>query len=95
MPLWLNERSYIPAPPSNATTIDMTEILGDASNSIENLATVPLVSFVASFIASMIFKQTDRKIGHKIGYLIGSVVSFLGKLFVLLAKLLISRTFLL
>lgn len=74
MPLWLNERSYVPAPPSNGSGI---EILTEGTN-IENIATVPLASFVASFIASMLFKQTDRFIGHKVGYLLGSVVSFCG-----------------
>lgn len=75
MPLWLNERSYIP--PTNGSSIEIMESLGEGTN-IENIATVPLASFVASFIASMLFKQADRVIGHKVGYLIGSVISFCG-----------------
>lgn len=75
MPLWLNERSY--TPPSNGSSIEVEAFLGDGK-SIENIATVPLVSFVASFVASMLIKQTDRAIGYKVGYLIGSVISFCG-----------------
>ena len=80
MPLWLNERSYLPAPP----TTDPPGIFGDGNN-IENIATVPLASFIASFIASMLFKQTDRFIGHKLGYLIGSIISFCGCAWVAIA----------
>ena len=57
----------------------------DEGTSIENIATVPLASFIASFIASMLFKQTNRFIGHKVGYLIGSIISFLGCAWVVLA----------
>lgn len=83
MPLWLNERSYIPAPPANES-VEFVASLSDGS-SIENIATVPLVSFIASFIASMTFKQADRFIGHKVGYLIGSIISFIGCLWVAFA----------
>lgn len=72
MPLWLNERSYIPPSPSNISVG-----FGDGKD-LENIATVPLASFIASFIASMLFKQTDRFFGHKVGYLIGSVIGFCG-----------------
>jgi uncharacterized membrane protein YuzA (DUF378 family) len=94
MPLWLNERSYVPAPPSNVTT---TFEIYSGSKNLENIAvsffliisllslkmffftqTVPLVSFIASFIASMVFKQSVRFTGHKIGYLIGSLISISG-----------------
>lgn len=93
MPLWLNERSYVPTPPSNASLIP---IIGDENSltvrnhfslliiilnfklSFKDIATVPLASFIASFIASMLFKQTNNFIGHKIGYLIGSFLSFCG-----------------
>lgn len=83
MPLWLNERSYVPSPPANES-VDLNVSLVDGS-SIENIATVPLVSFIASFVASMTFKQADRVIGHKVGYLIGSVISFIGCLWVAFA----------
>lgn len=78
MPLWLNERAYVPSPPSNVSIIEAAELLGDGT-SIENIATVPLASFIASFIASMLFKQADSIIGHKVGYLIGMniVISFI------------------
>lgn len=81
MPLWLNERSYVP--PSNGSLIE--DVIVNSGNNIENIATVPLVSFIASFIASMVIKQTDRFIGHKVGYLIGSFVSFIGCAWVVLA----------
>lgn len=74
MPLWLNERSY---PPANISAAESSVFAGDGT-SIENIATVPLASFIASFIASMLFKQTGGSIGHKIGYLIGSILSFCG-----------------
>lgn len=79
MPLWLNERSYTTSPPSNIS------MESDDGKNLENIATVPLASFIASFIASMLFKQTDRFIGHKVGYLIGSVISFCGCAWVALA----------
>lgn len=77
MPLWLNERAYVPS----------TAFIGDLpdNKSIENIATVPLASFVASFIASMLFKMGDRFIGHKVGYLIGSLISFMGCAWVTIA----------
>lgn len=77
MPLWLNERSYVPSPPTESPSSTIGRILGDGHN-IEDIATVPLASFIASFIASMLFKQTDQIIGHKGGYLIGSILSFCG-----------------
>lgn len=77
MPLWLNERSYVPSPPTDSPSSTIGRILGDGHN-IEDIATVPLASFIASFIASMLFKQTDQIIGHKGGYLIGSILSFCG-----------------
>lgn len=73
MPLWLNERSYVPPTPSNGSIIEAAGLFGDGK-SIENIATVPLASFIASFVASMLFKQTNSFIGHKVGYLIGMLV---------------------
>lgn len=77
MPLWLNERAYVPTA--------MTDALVNDDRSVEDIATVPLASFIASFLASMLFKMSDRFIGHKVGYLIGSVVSFVGCAWVALA----------
>jgi len=75
MPLWLNERSWVPTDNTNGTSsfVEITGLLGDKS--IENIATVPLASFIASFIASTLLKMTNRFVGHKISYLIGSVIS--------------------
>lgn len=67
MPLWLNERAYIPSPPSNSTVIPEFSEHINSGSSIENIATVPLASFIASFVASNLFKQTNRFIGHKLG----------------------------
>lgn len=68
MPLWLNEK------PAN----------GEADHSIEQIATVPLVSFIASFFASVVFKQTNRFIGHKVFYLIGCLIGMIGCVWVAL-----------
>ena len=83
----MNERAYIPIPPNDASVSLGTE------NSIENIATIPLASFIASFVASNIFKQTDHLIGHKIGYLIGSVISFCGCFWVAFAAMPSSSVF--
>ncbi|XP_062558824.1 major facilitator superfamily domain-containing protein 12-like [Armigeres subalbatus] len=61
MPLWLDERSFQPDPIQNA--------------SVEHLATVPLVSFLASFIASMVLKYANKYVGNSLIYLVGSTVS--------------------
>jgi Na+/melibiose symporter-like transporter len=71
MPLWLNERA-VPSVPNTISSV------GDGNQNIENLATVPLASFIASFLASMFFKMSDRFVGHKVGYLIGSILSIIG-----------------
>jgi hypothetical protein len=44
------------------------------SSSIENIAIIPLVSFISSFVASNLFKQIDKFLGQKNGYLLGSVI---------------------
>lgn len=74
MPLWLDERAWVPQGPSNnASGPDVTE-----SNSIENLATVPLVSFLASFVSSIILKYCSRGSGHHLSYFIGTLFSIGG-----------------
>lgn len=84
MPLWLNERSWTPLPSNNNGTLLLVN--ENFSNSeLENIATVPLASFIASFIASMILKSTSQIIGHKQEYLIGSVISICGCIWVGLA----------
>ncbi|XP_065083407.1 major facilitator superfamily domain-containing protein 12-like [Ochlerotatus camptorhynchus] len=62
MPLWLDERSFQPDPVQN-------------NASVEHLATVPLVSFLASFIASLVLKYTNKYVGNSLIYLIGSAIS--------------------
>ncbi|XP_055629518.1 major facilitator superfamily domain-containing protein 12-like [Toxorhynchites rutilus septentrionalis] len=62
MPLWLDERSYQPDPVQN-------------NASVEHLATVPLVSFLASFIASLVLKYVNRFMGNSCIYFIGSAIS--------------------
>jgi MFS family permease len=78
MPLWLNERNYITAPPNGSMTITEADEFIQNQTSVENLATVPLASFVASFISSNFFKQADQFIGHKTGYFLGSLISLCG-----------------
>lgn len=76
MPLWLNERSYTPAPPANGT---LPQLLLDPQNThLDDIATIPLASFIASFVASMVFKQSARFVSHQVGYLLGSIISFCG-----------------
>lgn len=62
MPLWLDERSFQPDPVQN-------------NASVEHLATVPLVSFLASFIASLVLKYTNKYVGNSLIYLVGSAIS--------------------
>lgn len=62
MPLWLDERSFQPDPVQN-------------NASVEHLATVPLVSFLASFIASLVLKYTNKYVGNSLIYLVGSTIS--------------------
>lgn len=47
-------------------------------NNVENIATVPLASFIASFVTSIISKQSNRFIGHKFGYFIGTAIGICG-----------------
>ncbi|XP_053683691.1 major facilitator superfamily domain-containing protein 12-like [Sabethes cyaneus] len=61
MPLWLDERAFQPDPIQNA--------------SVEHLATVPLVSFLASFIASLVLKYTNKYVGNSLVYFLGSAIS--------------------
>ncbi|XP_055533265.1 major facilitator superfamily domain-containing protein 12-like [Wyeomyia smithii] len=61
MPLWLDERAFQPDPIQNA--------------SVEHLATVPLVSFLASFIASLVLKYTNKYVGNSLVYFVGSAIS--------------------
>ncbi|XP_058461482.1 major facilitator superfamily domain-containing protein 12-like [Malaya genurostris] len=62
MPLWLDERAFQPDP-----------IITNAS--VEHLATVPLVSFLASFIASVVLKYINKHVGNSFVYFVGSSIS--------------------
>lgn len=93
IPLWLDERSWtptsaaaaLPQPTRQFTTNVGDDLLLDDEHSVEHIATVPLVSFLASFMASMGMKYTNRLFGHQVSYLIGSVASVAGCLWVALA----------
>ncbi|XP_058827277.1 major facilitator superfamily domain-containing protein 12-like [Topomyia yanbarensis] len=62
MPLWLDERAFQPDPIQN-------------NASVEHLATVPLVSFLASFIASVVLKFVNKYVGNSFMYFFGSSIS--------------------
>lgn len=87
IPLWLDERS---AQPQEGLTmpyqfISAIQINEDADKSVEHIATVPMVSFLASFLSSMAMKYSNRFCGHQVAYLFGSVISVSGCLLVALA----------
>lgn len=65
IPLWLNERTLIPT----------SESVSGSDNSIEHIATVPLVSFIASFAASMLMKYSHHCCGHQMFFFVGSIIS--------------------
>lgn len=68
MPLWLDER--------NRTPVQFFDAAGEPADvkTVEHLATVPLVSFVASFMASIVMNLSHRFIGHQVSYMLGSVI---------------------
>ncbi|KFB47490.1 AGAP011492-PA-like protein [Anopheles sinensis] len=66
MPLWLDERSYQPNGADGQQASDA---------SVEHLATVPLVSFLASFVSSLALKYGNRFVGNSLTYFVGSVIS--------------------
>lgn len=81
IPLWLDERTWTSEPPANEVNIK-----GDSAdnNSVEHIATVPLVSFLSSFAASIAMKYSNRLFGHRVAYCIGSLISILGCIWVAL-----------
>lgn len=94
IPLWLDERSWTPnvLPSSSANQFNPYAFRGDQSliavpdddKSVEHIATVPLVSFLASFLASMAMKYSNRLFGHQVAYLLGSITSVAGCVWVAL-----------
>uniref|UniRef100_A0A7G3AZV7 Putative sugar transporter n=1 Tax=Lutzomyia longipalpis TaxID=7200 RepID=A0A7G3AZV7_LUTLO len=67
IPLWIDERSAAMAAEGLST-----------DKSVDHIAIVPLVSFVASFVASLLLKSLNRFISHQVAYLFGSVVGIGG-----------------
>lgn len=68
MPVWLNARA--------------DEASGAGENNIQNIATVPLMSYIASLIASIVIKQANNFVGHRLGYLIGCAIGIFGCIWV-------------
>jgi cyanate permease len=56
----------------------LSEIPSSSGGKKENIATVPMVSFVASFVMSVIYKQCYQLVGGRIGYLAGCVFGLAG-----------------
>lgn len=83
IPLWLDERSWTPI-------ANNTESL--SSINVENIATVPLISFLSSFIASIFMKQLNHCYGHKMAYLFGSIICIFGCIWIGVAPPLISSS---
>lgn len=54
------------------------------SDNVENIATIPLASFISSFVTSIISKQTTRFIGHRLVYLFGCIVGISGCIWIAL-----------
>lgn len=68
MPLWLDERSYLPPPNEQDDYFEASQ-----SNAVEHLATVPLVCFLSSFVSSVLLKYLIRISGHQLAYFFGSM----------------------
>lgn len=69
MPVWLDERV------ANSK---------GGGTSIEDIATVPLASFIASLVVSIIYKQIYQFIGHRVGYFMGCCIGIAGCVWVVL-----------
>ncbi|XP_059621679.1 major facilitator superfamily domain-containing protein 12-like [Phlebotomus argentipes] len=76
IPLWIDERSAIPVANGEPSP----------DKSIDHIAIVPLVSFVASFVASLILKSLNRFISHQMAYFVGSLVGIAGCVLVILVS---------
>lgn len=72
IPLWLNDRliQASKSPDPNSDT------------SVEHIATVPMVSFLASFVSSLLIDKSHGRLGHKTLYLLGSLTCIFGCLLV-------------
>jgi Na+/melibiose symporter-like transporter len=54
------------------------------SDNVENIATIPLASFVSSFVTSIISKQVTRFVGHRLIYLFGCIIGVSGCIWIAL-----------
>lgn len=69
IPLWLNDRLFQVSQVTQGAKSD---------SSVEHIATVPMVSFLASFVSSLLMDHSHHILGHKSLYLVGSVLCILG-----------------
>lgn len=76
IPLWLDERLL------QMSKLQEQQIsvgrLPTSDSSVEHIATVPMVSFIASFVSSLLIGKLQRLLGHRVGYLLGSLLSIAG-----------------
>lgn len=72
IPLWLNDRLFQASRDPDS----------DSDTSIEHIATVPMVSFLASFVSSLLIDRAHRILGHKSLYFLGSLTCIIGCLLV-------------
>lgn len=68
IPLWLNDRLFQLSKEPNSGN----------DSSVEHIATVPMVSFLASFVSSLLIDKSHRLLGHKSLYLLGSLTCICG-----------------
>lgn len=68
IPLWLNDRLFQLSQEPNP----------GSDTSVEHIATVPMVSFLASFVSSLLIDKTHNLLGHKSLYLLGSLTCIFG-----------------
>lgn len=66
IPLWLDDRLFQASKDPS----------GDSS--VEHIATVPMVSFLASFASSLLLDWSHGKLGHRMWYFLGSLISIGG-----------------
>lgn len=67
IPLWLDDRLYL-----------ASKMPGGGDSSVEHIASVPMVSFLASFVSSLLVDKSHRFFSNKSLYFLGSVICILG-----------------
>lgn len=60
VPLWLDER--------------LLQVNKSVSNSVEHIATVPMVTFLSSFVSSLVLERSNNRLGHRLPYFMASVI---------------------